>query len=100
MRDLTGTKGGSDAYLGTTMEALAVFGAPLRSTGPTTATQKFANKGLDMEPTAFCYVLAHNFAPITYFRLDPAVNDLAKCSIRQIAPVGGLPEHVRFSGLQ
>ncbi|HLN01016.1 MAG TPA: C1 family peptidase [Bryobacteraceae bacterium] len=71
-RDLTGTSGDSGAYLRTTMEALAVFGAPPENYWPYDGSPAASNKRLDAEPSAFCYAFAHNFASTTYFRLDPA----------------------------
>ena len=71
-RDLNGTSGDSGAYLRTTMEALAVFGAPPENYWPYDGSPAASNKRLDAEPTAFCYAFARNFASITYFRLDPA----------------------------
>jgi C1A family cysteine protease len=71
-RDLTGTTGDSGAYLRTTMEALAIFGAPPETYWPYDGSPAATNKRLDAEPSAFCYAFAHNFASTTYFRLDPA----------------------------
>lgn len=71
-RDLTGSTGDSGAYLRTTMEALAVFGAPPETYWPYDGSPAASNKRLDAEPTAFCYAFARNFASTTYFRLDPA----------------------------
>ncbi len=70
-RDLTGTTGDSGAFLRTTMEALAVFGAPPETYWPYDGSPAATNKRLDAEPNAFCYAFAHNFAATTYFRLDP-----------------------------
>lgn len=71
-RDLTGTSGDAGAYLRTTMEALAVFGAPPENYWPYDGSPAASNKRLDAEPSAFCYAFARNFASTTYFRLDPA----------------------------
>jgi C1A family cysteine protease len=71
-RDLTGTSGDSGAYLRTTMEALAVFGAPPETCWPYDGSPAASNKRLDAEPSAFCYAFARNFASATYFRLDAA----------------------------
>ena len=71
-RDLTGTSGDSGAYLRTTMEALAVFGAPPENYWPYDGSPAPSNKRLDAEPSAFCYAFARNFASTMYFRLDPA----------------------------
>lgn len=71
-RDLTGAKGDTGAFLRTTMEALAVFGAPPESYWPYDGNPAASNQRLDMEPSAFCYAFGRNFASTTYFRLDPA----------------------------
>ena len=71
-RDLTGTTGDSGAYLRTTMEALAIFGAPPETYWPYDGNPAAANKRLDAEPSPFCYSFARNFASTMYFRLDPA----------------------------
>jgi C1A family cysteine protease len=71
-RDLTGATGDSGAYLRTTMEALAVFGAPPENYWPYDGRPAASNQRLDVEPSAFCYAFARNFASTTYFRLDPA----------------------------
>jgi C1A family cysteine protease len=71
-RDLTGSSGDSGAYLRTTMEALAVFGAPPETYWPYDGSPAASNKRLNAEPSAFCYAFARNFACATYFRLDPA----------------------------
>jgi len=70
-RDLTGSSGDSGANLRTTMEALAVFGAPPETYWPYDGSPAASNKRLDAEPSTFCYAFAHNFASTTYFRLDP-----------------------------
>jgi C1A family cysteine protease len=71
-RDLTGATGDSGAFLRTTMEALAVFGAPPESYWPYDGQPAASNPRFDLEPSAFCYSFARNFAAATYFRLDPA----------------------------
>ncbi len=71
-RDLTGATGDTGAYLRTTMEALAIFGAPPENYWPYDGSPAASNKRLDAEPSAFCYAFARNFASTTYFRLDPA----------------------------
>ena len=71
-RDLTGTSGDSGAFLRTTMEALAIFGAPPETYWPYDGSPAASNKVLDAEPSAFCYAFARNFASTTYFRLDPS----------------------------
>lgn len=71
-RDLTGATGDSGAHLRTTMEALAIFGAPPERYWPYDGRPASANQRLDAEPTAFCYAFARSFASTAYFRLDPA----------------------------
>jgi C1A family cysteine protease len=83
-RDLTGSTGDSGAYLRTTMEALAVFGAPPESYWPYDGTAEADNTHFEAEPSAFCYAFARNFTALKYVRLDP---------------VGATPEHALASGL-
>jgi len=64
-RNLLGWTGDTGAYLRTTMETLATFGAP-----PERYWQYNIAK-FDLEPTAFCYAFAQNYQAIKYFRLDP-----------------------------
>lgn len=64
-RDLLGWTGDSGAYLRSTMEALALLGAPPESYWPYDITQ------FDVEPTAFIYALGTKFNATKYFRLDP-----------------------------
>jgi len=71
-RDLTGATGDSGAYLRTTMEALAVFGAPPETYWPYDGKPAASNQRLNIEPSGFCYAFARNFASAMYFRLDPA----------------------------
>jgi len=70
-RNLTGTRGDSGAYLRTTMEALAVFGAPPESYWPYDGSPEASNKRFDAEPSAFCYAFARSFEALKYVRLDP-----------------------------
>src|ERR1051326_2072793 len=71
MRNLTGTKGDAGAYLRTTMEALALFGAPPEDYWPYDGSAESSNNHFDMEPNAFCYAFARNFTAMKYVRLDP-----------------------------
>jgi len=70
-RNLTGTAGDTGAYLRTTMEALAVFGAPPEDYWPYDGSAESSTKHFDVEPSAFCYAFARNFAALKYVRLDP-----------------------------
>jgi C1A family cysteine protease len=70
-RNLTGSSGDSGAYLRTTMESLAAFGAPPESYWPYDSRPEPSNTRFDVEPTAFCYAFARNFAALKYVRLDP-----------------------------
>jgi C1A family cysteine protease len=70
-RNLTGATGDSGAELRTTMEALAVFGAPPESYWLYDGRPAGSNMQLDREPSPFCYALAGNFAAVKYVRLDP-----------------------------
>jgi len=70
-RDLSGSKGDSGAFLRTTMEALAVFGAPPESYWPYDGSGEATNKRFEVEPTPFCYAFARNFTALKYLRLDP-----------------------------
>ena len=78
-RNLTGAKGDAGAYLRTTMESLAVFGAPPENYWPYDGSAEASNKRFDLEPSPFCYAFARNYAAVTYLRLDP---------------VNATPEHV------
>jgi C1A family cysteine protease len=64
-RDLMGEKGDTGAFLRTTMQALALFGAPAESYWPYEVTR------FDREPSAFCYALAADYKALQYYRLDP-----------------------------
>jgi C1A family cysteine protease len=65
-RDLLGVTGDTGAYLRSTMEALALFGAPPEQYLPYDITQ------FDSEPSAFCYAFGANYQSIVYYRLDPS----------------------------
>jgi C1A family cysteine protease len=71
-RNLTGTTGDSGAYLRTTVESLAIFGAPPEHYWPYDGSAEASNTHFDVEPSAFCYAFARNFAALKYVRLDPA----------------------------
>ena len=70
-RNLTGSTGDSGANLRTTMESLAVFGAPPETYWPYDGRAEASNQRFDVEPSPFCYAFAHNFTAVTYVRLDP-----------------------------
>lgn len=59
---LTGDTG---AYLRTTMQTLATFGAPPEGYWPYDISR------FDDEPTAFCYAFADKYRALQYYRLDP-----------------------------
>ena len=96
-RDLTGSTGDSGAYLRTTMESLAIFGAPPETYWPYDGSPAASNKRLDVEPSAFCYAFARNFASATYFRLDPttATPEQVLTNIRSHL-AGGFPSMFGF----
>jgi len=70
-RNLTGSTGDSGANLRTTMESLAVFGAPPETYWPYDGRAEASNQRFDVEPSPFCYAFARNFTAVTYVRLDP-----------------------------
>ena len=65
-RMLAGDTGDTGAELRTTMQALAMFGAPPESAWP------YDPHKFDVEPSAFLYALASNYKAMQYYRLDPA----------------------------
>jgi C1A family cysteine protease len=64
-RNLMQQTGDTGAFLRTTMQTLASFGAPPESYWP------YDIATFDDEPTAFCYAFAENFKALQYYRLDP-----------------------------
>jgi C1A family cysteine protease len=64
-RDLLHWTGDTGAFLRTTMEALALFGAPPEEHWP------YVIANYDKEPSQFCYAFAQNYQAISYYRLDP-----------------------------
>ncbi len=70
-RNLTGSTGDSGANLRTTMESLAVLGAPPETYWPYDGRAEASNQRFDVEPSPFCYAFARNFTAVTYVRLDP-----------------------------
>lgn len=96
-RNLTGTKGDAGAYLRTTMEALAVFGAPPEDYWPYDGSAEGSNKHFDLEPSAFCYAFARNFTAMKYVRLDP-VSDTPEQVLSNIRSylAAGLPSIFGF----
>ncbi|MFZ1424436.1 MAG: C1 family peptidase [Saprospiraceae bacterium] len=57
-------KGDTGAYLRTTMQAIAGFGAPPEKYHP------YVISKFEEEPSAFCYSFAQNYKGIKYYRLD------------------------------
>lgn len=96
-RNLAGTTGDSGAYLRTTMEALAVFGAPPENYWPYDGSPEASNKRFNVEPSAFCYAFARNFASLKYVRLDPvsATPDQVLQNVRSYL-AAGLPSIFGF----
>jgi C1A family cysteine protease len=64
-RDLMHESGDTGAFLRTTMQTLASFGAPPESYWPYDVSK------FDEEPAAFCYAFAADFKALQYYRLDP-----------------------------
>jgi C1A family cysteine protease len=64
-RDLLGVHGDTGAYLRSTMQALATFGAPPESYWP------YDIKKFDEEPSAFLYTFGQDYKAEVYYRLDP-----------------------------
>jgi C1A family cysteine protease len=64
-RNLLFTIADNGAYLRTTMQALAMFGAPPEEYWPYYAPL------VDVEPSAFHYSFASNYRALTYYRCDP-----------------------------
>lgn len=91
-RNLLGWTGDSGAYLRTTMQALAAFGAPPEKYLP------YDVAAFDNEPSAFCYALADRFKSLQYYRLDPAGRSPADtlAAVRQ-SLAAGLPAMYGFT---
>jgi len=70
-RNLLGWNGDSGAFIRTTMQALACFGAPPERYWAYDGAAAPTNPRFDVEPPAFCYAFASNFQAIRYYRLDP-----------------------------
>jgi C1A family cysteine protease len=64
-RDLLGVHGDTGAYLRSTMQALATFGAPPEVYWPYDTTK------YDIEPSAFLYTFGQDYKAEIYYRLDP-----------------------------
>jgi C1A family cysteine protease len=64
-RDLLGVHGDTGAYLRSTMQALATFGAPPEVYWPYDTTK------FDVEPSAFLYTFGQDYKAEIYYRLDP-----------------------------
>jgi len=71
-RNLLRWQGDTGAYLRSTMQSLAYFGAPEELYWPYDITK------FDVEPSAFCYAFAENYKALTYYRLDPPGTALAQ----------------------
>jgi C1A family cysteine protease len=69
-RNLMGVTGDTGAYLRTTMQTLACFGAPPESYWPYDGRPEEQNTTFEKEPTSFCYAFAGNFQSLKYYRLD------------------------------
>lgn len=65
-RNYLGTLADNGAYLRTTMQTLATFGAPPEKYWP------YWTALVDVEPPTFDYVLARNYRTTAYYRYDPA----------------------------
>jgi C1A family cysteine protease len=65
-RNLMGVTGDKGAFLRTTMQALALFGAPPEEYMPYSITR------FDEEPLAFAYALAQSYRALQFYRLDPS----------------------------
>jgi C1A family cysteine protease len=96
-RNLTGTTGDTGADLRTTMEAVAIFGAPPESYWPYDGSPEGSNTLFDVEPSPFCYAFARNFAAVKYVRLDPvnATPQQVLAAVRSYLAVG-LPSMFGF----
>jgi C1A family cysteine protease len=68
-RNIMGVTGDTGAFLRTTMQALASFGAPPETYWP------YDIVSFDDEPSAFCYAFGQDFKAIQYYRLDPPGTD-------------------------
>jgi C1A family cysteine protease len=96
-RDLLGWSGDTGAYLRSTMEALALLGAPPESYWP------YDTLRYDVEPPSFVYALGSKFTATKYFRLDPngASGAQALDNIRRFLAAGfpsmfGFPVYQEF----
>ncbi|TIC81333.1 cysteine protease [Nocardioides sp. GY 10113] len=91
-RNLMGETGDTGAFLRTTMQALATFGAPPEEYMP------YRIKRFDQEPTAFAYAFAQGYKAVQYYRLDPG-GTTRKALLTRIRTnlVAGLPSMFGFS---
>lgn len=64
-RNLLGQTGDCGAFLRTTMEALALFGAPPEKYWP------YVPAAVNLEPPAFCYAFGEHYRALKYYRHDP-----------------------------
>lgn len=65
-RNLMHATGDTGAHLRSTMEAMALFGAPPEDYWAYNVPQ------FDAEPSAFCYAFGGNYQALSYFRHDPS----------------------------
>lgn len=72
--NLLGYKGGTGAYLSTTIAAMTLFGAPPEKYWPNTTAKPSTVapnvNDFDTEPWALCYAFGQNNQSINYYRLD------------------------------
>jgi C1A family cysteine protease len=74
-RNLLGVEGNVGVYLRQVMGALKLVGVPSERYWPylqggSLAAPTSKDPRLDVEPTALCYALAHNYKAVSYYRLD------------------------------
>jgi C1A family cysteine protease len=83
-RKLLSWSGDTGAYLRTTMQALAAFGAPPEKYHP------YIVGDYEKEPSAFCYAFAQSYKGLTYYRLDPGSTsgNVALASIKEYLSAG------------
>src|SRR3954468_16693942 len=91
-RNLLGWHGDTGAFLRTTMQTLALFGAPPEQYWPYDVTR------YDVEPSAFLYAFGQDYRAIQYYRLDPAPVDPSALLLRLKSQLGnGLPMMFGFT---
>jgi C1A family cysteine protease len=91
-RKLLGWTGDTGAYMRTTMQAMALFGAPAERYYPYDVSK------FDNEPTAYHYALAQNYQSLSYYRLDSVKLDKKELLVRlKCFLSAGLPFMFGFS---